>query len=167
MKYMTYIVIAITGLVTTGVIIAVCISSSVSKPPSDIVGISLYQNHMDFGKCYSFYIREDDGKVLFDAEVRFDEEPYSIILESCEVDRSFLKEINNINKEYGISEYVRNYKRVPKLFGASDKTVNKTTVYFDGEYDSTADTNSEHLEVLYNFFLELSKKYINQSVYER
>lgn len=164
MKRMVYIVIAITGLLVAGVLFASCTSGFETKSLEEITGLSLYQNHMNYGHCYSFYLREEDSKVLFDAQVRFNEEPYEIILESCQVDREFWEELKSLEGKYKIIDYVTKYKKKPSVFEAADETVNKTTVYLSDGTDKSADTDEEYREELYNFFFELSKKYSDKSV---
>ena len=165
MKRMVYIVIAFTGLIVAGVIFAGCAVGPLPKSEERLMGMSFNQNHMNFGYCYSFYLREEDDTVLFDAEVRFDEEPYCIILESCQVDKSELERLRSLDEEYSVTNYVTSYKKKPSLFEASDETVNKTTVYLSDGTDKSADTKDEHIDVLYDFFFDLTKKYINKSVY--
>lgn len=165
MKKMVYILISVTGLLVAGLLISGC-GFSVNKEPSPkLTGISITQNHMDFGQCYSFYLREENGKVLFDAEVRFDEEPYTIILEGCEVAPSCIDEIYSLDRENGITDYVNGYKEKTSLFSADDATVNKTTVYFEDGTSKTAHSKDEHIAVLYEYFFELSKEYADKSVY--
>lgn len=165
MRRMVYIVIAFTGLIVAGVIFAGCMGNPAPKSEERLIGLSLNQNHMNFGYCYSFYLREEDDKVLFDAEIRFDEEPYCIILESCEVDKTYLNELRSLDEEHSITSYVTTYKKKPSLFEAADKTVNKTTVYLSDGTDESADSKEEHIDVLYGFFFDLAQKYINESVY--
>lgn len=132
----------------------------------DFIGLSLSQNHMDFTYCYSFFLREEDGKVIFDAQVRFYEEPYVIILESCEVDSSYMKKLRKIEEKYSIVEYVENFKEKKTPFLVMDETVNKTSVYYKNSDDKTADTSSEYEEELYCFFVNLAKEYASCSVVE-
>lgn len=165
MKRMVYIVIAFTGLVVAAVLMAGCAPGK-KTADAEVTGISIYQNHMNFGSCYSFYLREEDGKVLFDAEVRFDKEPYCIILESCEVDNSYIESLRTLDKNQGITKYVSAYKSKPSLFSVSDETVNRTTVYLSDGTEKTADTKYEHIEIIYDFFFELAQEYLNQSVYK-
>lgn len=163
MKRMVYIVIAVTGLLVAGVLFAGC-SISPEENSRQFTGMSLSQNHMNFGYCYSFYLREEDSQVLFDAQVRFSEEPYEIILEGCVVDKACMKELRALDKQYKITEYVKTYKKKTLPFNSADETVNKTTVYFSDGTDKTADTDREYREALYNFFSELSKQYSDESV---
>ena len=76
MKRMVYIIIAVAGFLMAGAIVAGCSIKPADNKTYEISGVSLSQSHMNFNECYSFYLREEDGKVLFDAEVRFEEEPY-------------------------------------------------------------------------------------------
>lgn len=165
MRRMVYIVIAFTSLVVAGVIFAGCMGSPVPKNEKQLTGLSLIQNHMNFGYCYSFYLREEDDKVLFDAEVRFDEEPYCIILESCEVDKAYMEELKALDEKYAVTDYVTKYKNKTSLFETSDKTVNKITVYLSNGTDKSADTKDEHIDAFYDFFFGLANEYINESVY--
>lgn len=165
MKRMVYIVIALAGVVVAGVIFAGCVVVPDTANTPHLTGLSLTQNHMNFGYCYSFYLREEDSKVLFDAEVRFDEEPYCIILENCEVDKACIEKLRDIDEKYSVTDYVTTYKKKPSLFIASDKTVNKTTVYLSDGTDKSADTKEEHIDVLYDFFFDLTKEYKYESVY--
>ena len=166
MKRMAYIVIALTSIVVMGVVFAGCANSPQKENKVQLTGLSISQNHMNFGYCYSFYLREEDDKVLFDADVRFDEEPYSIILEGCEIDKKYAEELRKLDKEYSVTEYVTNYKKKPSLFDVSDETTNRTTVYLSDGTDKTAETKEEYMDALYNFFFGLAKEYMNKSVYE-
>ncbi len=165
MRRMVYIVIAFTGLIAAGVIFAGCMGSTAPKNEKQLVGLSFSQNHMNFGGCYSFYLREEDDKVLFNAEVRFEEEPGCIILESCEVRKTYLEKLRGLDEEYSFTDYVTAYKKKTPLFEPTDKTVNKITVYLSDGTDKTADAKGEHIDVLYGFFLDLAKEYISESVY--
>lgn len=150
-------------LVVLGAFTVAC-APNTNNIKDNFVGLSLSQNHMDFTYCYSFFLREEDGKVIFDAQVRFYEEPYEIILESCEVDSSYMKKLRQIEEKYSIVEYVENYKKEKSPFQIMDETVNKTSVYYKDTNDKTADTSSEYEEELYNFFVNLAKEYASCSV---
>lgn len=171
MRRMVYMIFAATTLIVLGAVAVGCTKSAddntarlTSEPASDFVGISISQNHMDFTYCYSFYLREEDGDVLFDAQVRFYEEPYEIVLESCEVDSSYMKKLQKIEKKYSIVEYVENFKESKSSVQVMDETVNKTSVYYKDKDVKTADTSSEYEEELYNLFVEIAKKYQSNSV---
>ena len=164
MKKMVYIVISVTGILIAGFLFAGCGLSSRKNGPKDLTGVSLVQSHMEFSQCYSFYLREEEGKVLFDAQVRFEDYPYSIVLEGCQVDSSEFVNLRSMSEEYGVADYVAAYKKKPSLFTASDETTNKITVYWsDGSY-KTADTDSEHIDVFYDYFFDLAKKYVDESI---
>lgn len=158
-KGMVYIVIAVAGFLIIGAIVAGCSIKPADNKTCGIKGISISQSHMNFGYCYSFYLREDDGKVIFDAEVRFEEEPYQVILESCEVDSSYMRRLEEIDKTHNISACVNGYKKKPLPFQIMDKTVKTTTVYFKDGTDKSADTNSAYEQELYSFFEEIALKY--------
>lgn len=162
---MVYIVIAVTGLIAAGVVFAGCMGNPVLKSKTQLTGLIFNQNHMSFGYCYSFYLREENDKVIFDAQVRFDEKPYCIILESCEIDKAYLNELRSLDEQYSVTSYVSTYKKKPSIFEAADKTINKTTVYLSDGTDKSADTKEEHIDILYDFFFDLAKKYANKSVY--
>lgn len=163
---MVYILIYVTGVLMAGLIFAGCSLSDRVKNPTELTGLSLTQNHMNFGYCYSFYLRKENGKVLFDAEVGIEKEPYRIILEDCYVDHSYLAELLKVEKEYSISGFVKNYKSKPSLFSADDATVNKTTVYFSDGKSKTARSKDEHIKALYDFFFNLAEVYADKSVYK-
>ena len=166
MKRMVYIIFAITTLVVVGAFSVGCSNKIKNNDTTDFVGISLSQNHMDFTYCYSFFLREEDGKVIFDAQVRFYEEPYEIILESCEVDSSYMKELRKIEEKYSIVGYVENFKKTKSPFQIMDETVNHTSIYYNDSDVKTADTSSEYKDELYSFFVELTKEYQSCSVTE-
>ena len=166
MKRMVYFVCAATMLLVLGAFAVGCAPKSEQNTKKDFVGISLSQNHMDFTYCYSFYLREEDGKILFDAQVRFYDEPYEIVLESCEVDRSCMKKLQDIEEQYSIVNYVENYKEKKPSYQLMDETVSKTSVYYNDIDVKTADTGSQYNEALYNFFVEIAKKYQSKSVTE-
>lgn len=165
MKRMAYIVIMVAGLVVAGLILTSCFNTAKPINTTTLVGMSVSQNHMNFGDCYNFYLRLEGNQVLFDADVRFDEEPYSIILESCSVELDVIEELKRLDNKLSITNYVTTYKSSPSVFNVTDKTTNKTVVYLSDETYKTAETKDEHIEILYNFFFELAKKHINQSVY--
>lgn len=164
MKRMVYIVIAVAGFLVAGAIVAGCSIKPVDNNTTEINGISLSQSHMEFNHCYSFYLRDDDGKVIFDAEVRIKEEPYQIIIESCEVDSSYMNKVIELCNKKGIVSFVSNHRKKLTPFVAKDKTVNTTTLYFQDHTEKSAETSSEYKEDLYNFFKELAQKYYNRSV---
>ena len=163
MKRMVYIIIAVTTLIVIGSVAVGCSTGSANQNKADIEGVSLSQSHMNFNECYSFYLREENGKVLFDAEVRFEEEPYEIILESCEVDASYMSKLEEIDNTYKISSYVDKYKKKTPPFQVLDETKNTTAVYFKDGTDKSADTSSTYEQELYNFFEDIALKYKNLS----
>lgn len=165
MKRMVYIIVSVMTLVVLGAFAVGCAPKS-NDTNEDFIGLSLSQNHMDFTYCYSFFLREEDGKVIFDAQVRFYEEPYEIILESCEVDSLYMKKLCKLEEKYSIVEYVENFKEKKSPFQVMDETVNKTSVYYKNSDDKTADTSSEYEEELYCFFVDLAKEYASCSVVE-
>lgn len=165
MKRMVYIIFAITILVVLYAFATGCFNNA-NKEKTNFVGISLSQNHMNFTDCYSFYLREEDGKAVFDAQLRSYDEPYEIVLESCEVDNSYIKELYEIEQKYSIVDYVESYKKKKLPFQVMDGTVNQTSVYYNDVDVKTADTSSEYKDELYSFFVELTKEYQRCSVTE-
>lgn len=165
MKRMVYIIFSVMILVVFGAFAVGC-SGQHNNTDNEFVGMSLSQNHMDFTYCYSFYLRTEDDKVLFDAQARFYEEPYEIILESCEVDSSYMEELKKIEEKYSIVEYVENYKEKKSPLQVMDETVNKTTVYYNDVDSKTADTKSDYQDELYEFFVSLAKEYASCSITE-
>ena len=165
MKRMVYIIFSVMILVVFGAFAVGC-SGQHNNTDNEFVGMSLTQNHMDFTYCYSFYLRVEDDKVLFDAQARFYEEPYEIILESCEVDSSYMEELKKIEEKYSIVEYVKNYKEKKSPLQVMDETVNKTTVYYNDVDSKTADTKSDYQDELYEFFVSLAKEYASCSITE-
>ena len=121
----------------------------------------MYENATDE---ISVTATEEDGKILFDAQVRFYDEPYEIVLESCEVDSSYMKKLKDIEEKYSIVEYVENYKEKTSSLQVMDETVNKTTVYYNDVDSKTADTKSDYKDELYKFFEELTLEYQELSV---
>ena len=106
MRKMVYIIISVSGLLVVGILCAGCFSEN-KNPKVLFSGLSFTQNHMDFSYCYSFYLRAEDDRVLFDADVRFNKQPFSIIIENCEVDNSHLEVLEKLVKENGVFDYVK------------------------------------------------------------
>lgn len=164
---MVYYLVSGIGIVLAVLIFAGCNSSKQEQRKSDnISGISLSQMHMNFGGCYNFYLRAEDGKVIFDAEVRITGEPYVIILESIEVDEDYFTRLKELDERYNITGYVASYKKKKLPFTVMDETKNTTIVYFTDGADKTADTGS-YEDDLYNFFLEIALRYQAYSVAEK
>ncbi|MBQ2943743.1 MAG: hypothetical protein IJD93_03465 [Ruminococcus sp.] len=162
MKRMVYAVISLTSVIMLVMVLAgCCVTPDESK---ELKGLSFTQNHMNYSCCYSFYLRQEGEDVLLDAQFRFEEEPYEIILEGIKVDAECLKRLQKLDKEYGISEYVSSYRKKPSLFEVMDKTENKTTVHFDDGSYKRAESKDEHIEVLYAFFTDLAQEYKEYSV---
>ena len=164
MRKMVYIIISVSGLLVVGILCAGCFSEN-KNPKVLFSGLSFTQNHMNFSYCYSFYLRAEDDRVLFDADVRFNKQPFSIIIENCEVDNSHLEVLEKLVKENGVFDYVKSYKEKTSLFKPLDATVNKTTIYLSDGTSKTADTKDEHEELLYDFFVDLATIYSDKSVY--
>lgn len=165
MKRMVYIIIAVAAIAISGAIMAGCaVNPPKDNEPKSISGVSLSQQHMDFHYYYSFYIRKDNGRILFDADVRIDEEPYEIVLEGCEVEKSDFEEMLSLIEKYNVDDYVNRYKKKSLPFEAADKTTKKTTLYFTDSSDKSAETGSDYEQELYDFFKELSLEYYNLSV---
>ncbi len=162
MKRMVYILISIAGVVLAIIISTGC-NHILDNNEKQLCGVSLSQNHMEYNRCFSFFLRQEDGKVLFDAQMHIDEEPYSIIIEGLEVDFECFEQLEALDKEQGITENVMNYKSKPTLGTPADKTVVTTTVYFADNTDKSA-KSSVYDEQLYQFFSSLAMKYKGQSV---
>lgn len=162
MKRMVYILISVAGVVLAIIISTGC-SHLLENGDKQLCGVSLSQNHMEYDRCFSFFLRQEDGKVLFDAQMHFYDEPYSIIIEGLEIDSEYFDQLKVLDKEHGITENVMNYKNKPSFGTPVDKTVVTTTVYFTDNTDDTAKT-STYNEELYQFFLSIAIKYKDQSV---
>lgn len=162
MKRMVYVLISVAGVVLALIISTGCTHLRENNENS-LCGVSLIQNHMEYNRCFSFFLREENGKVLFDAQVHVDEEPYYIILESCEVDRECFTRLINLDKERGIVDNIFKHRHKPSFGTLADKTVVTTTVYFADNTDHSAKT-SIYDEELYRFFLSLAMKYKDESV---
>lgn len=163
MKRMVYVIVAATTLVVIAAIMTGCFAIPAKKEKPPIEGISLHQNHMDYSYCYSFYLRKDGEKVLFDADFAIDEEPYRIILEGCEVDASYMDKLKELDEANGISDYVSDYKETKSPVEILDDTVVRTTVYFTDGTDKSANSGA-YSGVLYEFFSGLALEYKAQFV---
>lgn len=164
---MVYIIFTLTILIVFGAVVFVFLQNknNNSDDPKDFVGLSLSQNHINFNNSYSFFLREEDGKIMFDAQLRSpDDLPYEIILESCEVDDCYMEKLREIQKKYAIVRYVDSFKEKKTILRVLDKTSNITSVYYKEIDSKTADTGAEYKEELYNFFVGLTKKYQSYSV---
>lgn len=165
MKQMVYIIIAVAAMAISGVIVAGCtVNPPKDNAPKTISGISLSQHHMNFRYYYSFYIRMDNDKILFDADVRFDDEPYEVVLEGCEIEKSDYKSILSIIEKYNIENYVIRYKKKNLPFDVADKTTKTTTLYFTDGSDKSADTSADYEQELYDLFKNLALNYSNKAV---
>lgn len=163
MKRMPYIIISTTGLLIAVLLFTGCSSMRNNTAEKEVIGISLSQNHMEYTRCFSFFLRQEEGKAVFDAQVNFYDEPYSIVLEAIEVDDKYIDHLAAINKEQGISKSVLDYRTKSSLFKPMDETVVTTTIYFaDGE-DKSAKSGLYN-EKLYQFFLDIAMTYKDQSV---
>lgn len=162
MKRMVYILISIAGVVLAIIISTGC-NHILDNNEKQLCGVSLSQNHMEYDRCFSFFLRQEEGKVLFDAQVHIDDEPYSIIIEGCEVDSEYFEQLKVLDNAQGITENVMKYKSKPALGTSADKTVVTTTVCFADNTDKSA-KSSVYNEELYQFFLSLALKYKDQSV---
>ncbi len=163
MKNMGYIVISIAAVMIAVLIFAGCSIQPENNANKDFTGISFSCNHMNYRYCYSFYLRQEGDLVLFDAQVHFDEEPHSIILEGCRVDNAYFDELKSLDEKLGIVHHVNSYKKKYSPFHADDATVETTTVYFADGTDKSADSG-EYAEELLEFFSELAMTYASESV---
>ncbi|MBQ8796167.1 MAG: hypothetical protein IJZ54_07060 [Clostridia bacterium] len=165
MKRMVYIIIAVAAIAITGAIVAGCAVNPTKNNESKVIsGVSLSQQHSDFYYYYSFYLREDSGKILLDADVRFDEEPYEVILEGCEAEKADFQNLLSIIEKYNVEDYVNKYKKKPLPFEAMDKTTMKTTLYYTDGSDKSADTGEDYRQELYDFFKKLALDYHSKAV---
>lgn len=165
MKRMEYIIISVATIAILAAITAGCaVKTPTESKSKGVTGVSLSQNHMNFRYYYSFYIRKDNDRILFDADVRFDDEPYEVILESCEIEKSDFSNVLSIIEKYGVEKYVSRYKKKNLPFNAADKTTKTTTLYFSDGSDKSADTGAEYEQELYDFFENLAIKYSNKVV---
>lgn len=162
MKHMVYILLSVAGVVLAIIICTGC-GNIFDDNENRLCGVSLSQNHMEYSRCFSFFLRQEDDKVLFDAQVHIDDEPYSIIIEGFEVDSEFFEQLYTLDKEQEITQNVMKYKSKPSLGTSADKTVVTTTVYFSDNADKSA-KSSIYNEKLYQFFLNLAMKYKDKSV---
>ena len=160
MKRMVYIIIAVA---TIAISVAVATGCAVNPPkdnePKPISGVSFSQQHMNFNYYYSFYIRKDNGKIFFDADVRFDEAPCEVVLEGCEVDKTDYEKVLSVIEKYNIYEFVKHYKQKKLPFEVSDKTEKVTTLYFTDGTLKSADTGADYEQELYDLFKEIAVKY--------
>ena len=83
-----------------------------------------------------------------------------------ETDTGLLVSNQDIEEKYSIVKHVENYKEKKPSYQLMDETVNKTSVYYKDADVKTADTDSQYKEELYNFFVEIAKKYQSKSVAE-
>ena len=165
MKRMVYFIVSVSLVMVIAAMTVGC-KDNITNQQTSYIGLSISQNHMDYTYCYSFYLREEDGKVLFDAQHRSYDEPYEIILESCEVDSSYMEKLRAIEQKYSIVKYVESYTKKKSPVLVMDETVNQTSVYYNDSDVKTADTSSEYEDELYSFFVELTKEYQSCSVTE-
>lgn len=163
MKRMVYILISVVGILLAIIICAGCSFTPENNNQKQVNGVSLSQNHMEYSRCFSFFLRQEDGKILFDAQVHLYDEPDSIIIEGCEVDSECFEQLKALDKEQGITDYVMKYKNKPSFGKPMDKTVVTTTVYFTDNSDKSAKSGI-YDEELYQFFVDLAKNYKDQSV---
>ena len=168
MKKMVYIIIAVTALFVIGSVALGCSTNPTKKIKADISGVSLSQNHMNYSGCYSFFLRKEDGKVLFNADVRLEKDNSdfeSIVLENCEVESKYYDKLLELVNQNEIREYTESYKKKTELFQVSDETTNTTTLYFADGSDKSADSG-DYREELQKFFtdLALSYKYLSVSI---
>ncbi len=166
MKQMPYIIIAVTTFLIVGSVLVGCSTSPTKHNETDIAGVSLSQGHMDYFYCYSFFLRKEDDKVLFDADARLakeNEAPVIVVLESCEVDSKYFDELINFVNNNKVQEHVNSYKKKPQLWEAMDKTTNTTTLYFADGTDKSADSGA-YEEELRKFFTDLALLYKDMSV---
>lgn len=166
MKRMVYIIIAVTALIVMGSVVAGCSTSPAKKTKADISGVSLSQNHMNYSYCYSFFLRKENGKVLFDADVRLEKDNgdfEAIVLENCEVESKYFDKLLELVKQNDIREYTESYKKKTELFQLSDETTNTTTLYFADGTDKSAESGA-YKEELYDFFSDLALTYKYLSV---
>ncbi len=159
----SYITISITAFVVAVAMLA-GFKGCLRTESRDICGISFIQTNMDYRHSYSFYLRESDGTLLFDADLRTDSSPSSITLESIAVDSSYLQKINEILCDLEIKDYVKNYKKPVTLFNPADKATNTTTLYYNDGTDKSALTKDEHIDALYEFFFNLAKEYADKQI---
>lgn len=161
MKRMVYILISVAGVVLAIIITTGC-SNIIENNDKQLCGVSLSQNHMEYNRCFSFFLRQEQGKVLFDAQLNIPDE-LSIVLESVEVDSEYFEQLMALDKEQGITENVMKYRSKPVFGVAADKTIVTTTVYFVDNTDRSSKSGTYN-EALYQFFLGLAMEYKEQSV---
>lgn len=130
---------------------------------NQLSGVSLSQRHMNYGNSYSFFLRKENDRVVFNADVRLCEEPYEIILEECLIEDTYFNKLLELENKCNISGYVKSFKKKPSLFQVMDKTENITSVYYSDLADRSA-SSGEYKDELYNFFVDLAKIYKDKSV---
>lgn len=159
---MVYIIVSTVGVLISVIIFAVCTGNT--EKPSEFIGISLSQTHMEHTESYSFFLRkEENGEVLFNSDLRFEDEPYEIILESVSVDKKYFDKLTELEKKFSISEHVKSNNKKTSLIHIPDKTTNTTTVYFTDGSDKTAHTG-DYKAALYDFFKKIALEYTEESV---
>ena len=165
MRRMVYIIVSTVGVLLSVIIFAGCTGAPQNN--SAVVGISLSQSHMEYTESYNFFLRkEEKGEVLFDADVRFQEEPYEVILESISIDEKYFDRLMELEKRFSVNEHVKSGAKKQSFLHVPDKTTNTTTVYYADGGDATA-KSGEYKDALYEFFTELALEYINESVSTR
>lgn len=161
MKRMVYIIIAVATIAISVAVAAGCAVNPPKDTSESVSGISLSQQHMDFNYFYSFYLRTDNGRYLFDADVRFDEEPYEVVLEGCEVEKSDYEQVLSVIEKHDVDGFVSRYKKKKLPFEVMDKTEKKTTLYFTDGTEKSADTGTDYEQELYASLKDLAVKYHN------
>lgn len=164
MKRMVYIIVCLSILIVVSATAFGLVGCNSNTEEPELVGMSLSQNHMNYSECYSFYLRQEDDKVLFDAQLNLYEEPYSIVLEGVEVDKANFKKLVKIENKYEIVKYVLKYRKKKLPIQVMDETVNTTSVYFQDNTDKSADTSDDYKQDLYEFFRALTLEHKDFSV---
>ena len=164
MKRMVYVIVCLSILIVVSATAFGLVGCNSNTEEPELVGMSLSQNHMNYSECYSFYLRQEDDKVLFDAQLNLYEEPYSIVLEGVEVDKANFEKLVKLENKYEIVKYVLNYRKKKSPIQVMDETVNTTSVYFQDNTDKSADTSGDYKQDLYEFFRDLALEYKASSV---
>lgn len=159
MKRMVYVIVCLSILIVVSATAFGLVGCNSNTEEPELVGMSLSQNHMNYSECYSFYLRQEDDKVLFDAQLNLYEEPYSIVLEGVEVDKANFEKLVKLENKYEIVKYVLNYRKKKLPIQVMDETVNTTSVYFQDNTDKSADTSGNYEQDLYEFFRDLTLEY--------
>ncbi|MGN1480267.1 MAG: hypothetical protein ACI4XH_10885, partial [Acutalibacteraceae bacterium] len=124
---------------------------------SQISAVSISCCHMDRRYGYSFFLREENGQWLFDADCFTDDHENETVLENKAVGDDDISVLLDIIERNETVKFAETYKKPKQLFEALDESTYSLCLTFDDGSRYNADSIGSAMRELESFFYRLAE----------